>query len=111
MTRAQAVTPTRRSPRIPHRGPLALLVGTHVFVDFHQGAVPAMLPFLVAERHYTYAAATGITLAATLLSSLVQPGFGLLGDRHSIRWLVGAGLLVAAAGIGLSGIGGSYPLT
>ncbi|MBO0828347.1 MAG: MFS transporter [Streptosporangiales bacterium] len=70
-----------------------------------------MLPFLVAERHYTYTAATGITLAATLLSSLVQPGFGVLTDRHQIRWLVGAGLIVAAAGIGLSGVGTSYALT
>ncbi|HEX6444821.1 MAG TPA: MFS transporter [Streptosporangiales bacterium] len=111
MTRAQTVTSTPRAPRIPHRGPLALLVGTHVFVDFHQGAVPAMLPFLVAERHYSYTAATGITLAATLLSSLVQPGFGVLTDRHTIRWLVGAGLLVAGAGIGLSGVGTSYALT
>ncbi|MBO0890797.1 MAG: MFS transporter [Acidothermales bacterium] len=111
MTRAETATVAPRSSRIPHRGPLGLLVGTHVFVDFHQGAVPAMLPFLVAERHYTYTAATGITLAATLLSSLVQPGFGVLTDRHQIRWLVGAGLIVAAAGIGLSGVGTSYALT
>ena len=93
------------------RGRLALLTGTHIVDDFYQGAVPAILPFLVLERHYTYAAATGITLAATFLSSLVQPAFGVLTDRHRMRWLVGAGLLVAGVGIGLAGLAGNYALT
>ncbi|GLY89015.1 hypothetical protein Airi02_069440 [Actinoallomurus iriomotensis] len=34
------------------RRTLTLLVGTHVVDDLYQGAVPALLPFLVAERHY-----------------------------------------------------------
>lgn len=93
------------------RGRLALLTGTHMVDDFYQGAVPAILPFLVLERHYTYAAATGITLAATFLSSLVQPGFGVLGDRHRMRWLLGLGLFVAGIGIGLAGLAHGYVLT
>lgn len=93
------------------RGRLALLTGTHMVDDFYQGAVPAIIPFLVLERHYTYAAATGITLAATFLSSLVQPAFGVLGDRHRMRWLLGAGLFVAGLGIGLAGLTDSYVLT
>ena len=28
---------------------------SHVVDDIYQGCVPALLPFLVAERHYTYA--------------------------------------------------------
>jgi FSR family fosmidomycin resistance protein-like MFS transporter len=90
------------------RRTLTLLVGTHVVDDLYQGAVPALLPFLVAERHYGYAQATGITLAATFLSSILQPGFGVLTDRRRAPWLVGAGLLTAGAGIGLSGLGGGY---
>ncbi|HEY3687407.1 MAG TPA: MFS transporter [Streptosporangiaceae bacterium] len=93
------------------RGRLALLTGTHIVDDFYQGAVPAILPFLVLERQYSYAAATGITLAATFLSSLVQPAFGVLTDRHRMRWLVGVGLLVAGIGIGLAGLTHSYALT
>jgi hypothetical protein len=52
-----------------------LAVG-HATVDFYQGAVPALVPFLAAGRHYGYAAASGVVLAATLLSSIVQPLFG-----------------------------------
>jgi MFS transporter, FSR family, fosmidomycin resistance protein len=90
---------------------LGLLIGSHVVDDFYQGAVPAILPFLVAERHYSYAAATGITLAATFLSSLLQPAFGVLTDRHQMRWLIGVGLLTAGLGIGLCGLGDDYMLT
>lgn len=77
----------------------------------YQGAVPALLPFFVAERHYTYVAATGLTFAATAMSSVIQPLFGILTDRRNLRWLVPAGLTVAGVGIGLSGLAASYPLT
>jgi MFS transporter, FSR family, fosmidomycin resistance protein len=90
---------------------LTLLIGTHVVDDLYQGAVPALLPFLVAERHYGYAQAAGITLAATFLSSLLQPGFGVLTDRRRRPWLIGAGLLTAGTGIGLCGLSGGYAAT
>jgi MFS family permease len=55
---------------------------------------------------------TGITLAATFLASVVQPGFGALTDRYrNLGWLVAAGLLVAGLGIGLSGLGDNYLIT
>ena len=57
---------------------LAFLTSTHMVDDLYQGAVPALLPFLAIERHYSYAGLTGITLAATFLASVVQPGFGAL---------------------------------
>lgn len=59
----------------------------------------------------SYAAATGLTFAATALSSVIQPVFGALTDRRNLRWLVPAGLTVAGAGIGLSGLAASYLLT
>jgi MFS transporter, FSR family, fosmidomycin resistance protein len=87
---------------------LGLLTASHVVDDLYQGAVPALLPFLVLERGYSYAAATGITLAATVLSSVVQPAFGVLADRRPLAWLPAVGLLVAGVGIGLAGIGDAY---
>jgi MFS transporter, FSR family, fosmidomycin resistance protein len=90
---------------------LALLAVTHAVDDLYQGAVPAMLPFLALDRHYTYAGLTGLTLAATFLSSAVQPGFGVLTDRHCLGWLIAAGLLVAGLGVGLAGLGDSYLIT
>jgi FSR family fosmidomycin resistance protein-like MFS transporter len=91
---------------------LAFLTSTHVVDDLYQGAVPALLPFLALERHYSYTGLTGITLAATFLASVVQPGFGALTDRYrNLGWLVAAGLLVAGLGIGLSGLGDNYLIT
>ena len=87
---------------------LGVLTVSHVVDDLYQGAVPALLPFLVVERGYSYAAATGITLAATVLSSVVQPAFGVLIDRRPLPWLTPVGLLVAGSGIGLAGVGDSY---
>jgi FSR family fosmidomycin resistance protein-like MFS transporter len=94
--------------RVVDRRGLALLTSTHVVDDLYQGAVPALLPFLVVERGYSYAAVTGITLAATVLSSVVQPVFGVLIDRRSLPWLTPLGLLVAGVGIGLAGISDAY---
>jgi MFS transporter, FSR family, fosmidomycin resistance protein len=90
---------------------LALLAATHTVDDLYQGAVPALLPFLALERHYTYVGLTGITLAATFLSSAVQPAFGVITDRRRLGWLIPAGLLVAGIGVGLSGLGDSYAIT
>ncbi|MDP5185494.1 hypothetical protein QOZ88_22910 [Blastococcus sp. BMG 814] len=74
---------------------MALLTASHVVEDLYQGAVPALLPFLVLDRNYSYTAATGIILAATVLSSVVQPAFGVLIDRRPLPWLTPVGLLVA----------------
>ncbi|MFS8100263.1 MFS transporter [Lentzea alba] len=90
---------------------MTVLVVGHVVDDLYQGAVPAIVPFLVAERAYGYLAAAGITVAATLLSSVVQPLFGVLTDRRAMPWLVPVGMTVAGAGIGLSGLSDSYLVT
>src|SRR5450759_18858 len=84
---------------------------SHVVDDIYQGCVPALLPFLVAERHYTYAAVSGLTLAATVLSSVAQPAFGWLTDRRPRRWMIPAGMTVAGLGVGAAGLFSSYLLT
>ena len=80
-------------------------------MDVYQGSVAALVPFFVAERDYTYAAASVIVLAASLLSSVVQPLFGALTDRHAIPWLLPASTVLGGLGVALSGVGGSYTLT
>ena len=83
----------------------------HAVDDLYQGAVPALIPFFVAARHWDYLTASGITLAATVLSSVAHPVFGMLTDRRGLPWLVPLGMSVAGAGIGLSGLGRPYALT
>ena len=78
---------------------LSLLSAGHFGVDLSQGAVPAMLPFFVRERHLSYTAAAGLVLAQTVSSSVLQPFFGELTDRRPASWLMPAGVAVAGAGL------------
>ncbi|MCA1225503.1 MFS transporter [Saccharopolyspora sp. 6M] len=108
--------PLRRKPVLPdtiarHRSAFALSA-EHGVTDFYQGVVPALVPLLVAERGYDYAHAGGVVLAATLVSSLAQPLFGVLADRGPALGRVRAvGLLLAAAGVGAVGSTASYAAT
>ena len=76
----------------------------HAIDDFYQGLVPAAIPFFVLERGYSYTAAAGLALAATLGASLPQPLIGVVADRRPMLWLAPAGLAVAGIGAGLSGL-------
>ena len=82
----------------------------HLITDMTQGAIPVMLPFLIAEHHLSYAAAAGIVFAMTVVSSLIQPLFGHFADKLSKPWFIPAGVLIAGLGIALTGVVPSYHL-
>lgn len=97
--------------RVRRRTSITLLAVGHACVDIYQGSVAALVPLFVAERAYTYAAASGIVLAASLLSSVAQPLFGSLTDRWAMPWLLPVSTLLGGIGIALSGLSGNYGLT
>ncbi len=82
----------------------------HAVDDFYQGLVPSAVPFFVLDRGYSYLAASGLALAATLGSALPQLAVGVLADRHRLPWLAPLGVSVAGAGAGLAGLAPTYPL-
>jgi FSR family fosmidomycin resistance protein-like MFS transporter len=90
---------------------LALLSGGHMCTDLCQGAVPALLPFLIAERGYSYSAAASLVLAVTVGSSVIQPLFGHASDRLGAAWLMPLGVALSGLGLALSGLAPSYGLT
>ncbi|WNM35100.1 MFS transporter [Streptomyces sp. Li-HN-5-11] len=90
---------------------IILLSAGHACVDVYQGAVASLVPFFVAERAYSYAAVSGVVLAASLLSSVAQPVFGALTDRWAMPWLLPVSTLLGGLGIALSGVHGSYGVT
>jgi len=90
---------------------LAVLSAGHMTADLCQGAVPALLPFFVAQRGYSYGAASALVLAATVASSIIQPIFGHLSDRRALEWLMPAGVLAGGIGIALTGVAPSYAAT
>ncbi len=85
------------------RRAISVLAAGHLCIDLCQGAVPALLPFLIVERHLSYAAAASLVLATSLASSVIQPLFGSLADRFAAPWFMPVGLLLA--GLGLAGAG------
>ncbi len=87
---------------------LVILGIGHLATDLSQGALPALLPFLIAEYHLSYSAAAGIVFAANIFSSLIQPVFGHFADRLSKTWLIPAGMLVSGAGTALIGVAPGY---
>jgi len=89
---------------------LVFLAVSHMFNDVSQGAVPAILPFLVADRGLSYVAASGLVLAATVLSSLIQPLLGYYSDRRPLPWLMPFGVLIGGIGLALTGIAPTYAL-
>ncbi|WP_327240815.1 MFS transporter [Streptomyces sp. NBC_01318] len=96
---------------MPRNRSIIMLSAGHACVDIYQGAVASLVPFFVAERSYSYAAISGIVLAASLLSSVAQPVFGVLTDRWAMPWLLPVSTILGGLGVALSGLSGSYDLT
>jgi MFS transporter, FSR family, fosmidomycin resistance protein len=79
---------------------MTVLGAGHLATDFANGALPALLPFLVERFDLSYTLAALLVLASAVSSSIVQPLFGDWSDRRGAIWLLPAG--VAAAGIGIA---------
>ena len=89
---------------------MTVLSAGHLFTDLNQGAVAALLPFLVSERGLTLAAAGALVLAATVSSSVVQPLFGVFSDNRPLPVLMPLGVLLGGVGMALVGVAPSYHL-
>lgn len=90
---------------------LAALASGHAAADLCQGSVPALIPFLISQRGYSYGAAGVLLLAVTVGSSIIQPLFGAVSDRLSVWWLMPVGVALAAIGIAGAGVAPNFALT
>jgi MFS transporter, FSR family, fosmidomycin resistance protein len=89
---------------------MAALSSGHLAADLAQGALPALLPYLVVKFDLSYTMAAALVLAATVSSSIVQPAFGLWSDARGALWLLPAGVLLAGAGMAAATVAPNYPL-
>jgi FSR family fosmidomycin resistance protein-like MFS transporter len=87
---------------------MAALSSGHLATDFANGALPALLPFLVARFDLSYTLAGLLMLAWAVSSSVVQPAFGVLSDRRGAVWLLPAGVAVCGVGIALAAASPAY---
>jgi FSR family fosmidomycin resistance protein-like MFS transporter len=85
-----------------------LLTLGHICTDINQGALPALLPFLVFYYDLSYASAATLVLASSIVSSVIQPLFGWLGDRIDRPWFMSVGILLAGTGVTIIGFVENY---
>jgi FSR family fosmidomycin resistance protein-like MFS transporter len=87
---------------------MMLLGAGHLGTDFANGALPALLPFLVDRFDLSYTLAATLMLATAVSSSVIQPLFGLWSDRRGAIWLLPVGVAVAGLGIAFAADAPSY---
>jgi FSR family fosmidomycin resistance protein-like MFS transporter len=88
---------------------MRLWASAHAVADLYQGLVPSAVPFFVLDRHMSYAAASGLALAATFGAAVPQVPIGVLADRHRLRFMAPLGLIFGGLGVGLAGVVLPYP--
>jgi len=89
---------------------LFLLSLGHLVTDMTGGAIPVLLPVIKSEFSLSYTAIGVIILVSNLISSVIQPFFGIWSDRKVILWLLPAGCLLAGVGLALVGFAPGYLL-
>lgn len=87
---------------------LFLLAAGHFTTDINTGALPAFLPFIKEALKLSYTMTASIILVFNVTSSVIQPFFGYLSDRWSMKWLLPSGPFLASLGLALLGFGPSY---
>lgn len=80
----------------------------HLCADLGGGALPAILPFLIAQKGITYTQAAGLTFALSSIGSAIQPIFGSMADKTSRPWLMSLGIFMAGCGISSLGFLDNY---
>ena len=91
-----------------NRKVLGILSLGHLSVDIGAGALPAILPFLQREFHFSYFWLAALVMASGITSSVMQPIFGVASDNLRTRFLLPIGVFLALAGYAGIGIAGSY---
>ena len=87
---------------------MGLLAAGHLGTDFANGALPALLPFLVDRFDLSYTLAATLILASAVSGSVIQPLFGLWSDRRGAIWLLPVGVAVAGLGMAFAADAPSY---
>jgi FSR family fosmidomycin resistance protein-like MFS transporter len=87
---------------------IGILPLAHAVNDSYAYVLQALLPAIIASLGLTLGLAGGLVSLYQLTSSLVQPFFGYLADRHALRWPVWAGVAGSGVAAGLLGLAPSY---
>ena len=93
-----------------NRWVLGVLSLGHLSVDIGAGALPALLPFLQAQFHFSYFSLAALVMTSGITSSIMQPLFGIAADSLRTRVLLPVGVLLGLGGYAAVGMATSYTL-
>lgn len=83
--------------------------GTHMLNDLvTTGVVPSLAPLYMHTYHLNYTQTSLVVLFSYIASSISQPLFGALADRHPRAWMLPAGLLFSSLGLALTGLAPNF---
>ncbi|QRF22587.1 MFS transporter [Alicyclobacillus sp. TC] len=103
---ANEITASSRSIR---SGAVWTFSATHLMNDLMTtGMVPALLPVFKSAFHLSYAEASLVVLFSYLTSSVLQPFFGALTDKHPWPWMLPMGIFLSCAGLAAAGLAPTY---
>jgi len=74
----------------------------------NQGALPAILPYLVTAGGLSYTQVAGLSFAVALFSSMLQPLFGIMADKTTKSRFLPIGVLLGGCGLSLVGFFPKY---
>lgn len=80
----------------------------HLVIDSNAALLFALLPLFVGRLHINFAQAGALATLLLTTSSVTQPAFGLVQDRHPRLPLSSAGLLLAGLAMGMTGFVTTY---
>jgi len=86
----------------------ALMSLGHLTADMNQGALSAILPYLITAYNYDFATAGLIMMFYSVVGSFVQPIFGQLADKHFSLWVMPLSLVFACGGMAVTGVTSSF---
>jgi MFS transporter, FSR family, fosmidomycin resistance protein len=76
----------------------------HMVNDGYANVIPALLPMLREAYALNYAMSAFIMTVFTITSSVIQPIFGYIADRHGRRWLIAFSVLWIAFFMSMVGV-------
>lgn len=111
---SEQATPAPRRSRLPagaeplDRVTVGLLSMSHLVGDVNQGAVGPLAAILASAYHFSYASVGSLVLGTTVVSMVAQPALGYVADKVRSAWILPLGVLLASAGLALSGLTAHY---
>ncbi|MCO7175358.1 MFS transporter [Sporolactobacillus kofuensis] len=96
-------------PRLGAKKQLFSLSGVHFINDLMTtGIVPALLPLYKEAFHLNYFQSGIVLFVSMLTSSVAQPLFGMISDKHPRTWLMPLGICLGGFGLTASGYASAY---